>query len=431
MNAVYRNSNEMKDSTEEWLKDIPATWSLVPCKYLCRVQNGFPFDSSKFNAANGFPLIRIRDITSGKVGTFYNGSYSDEYVVHNNDLLIGMDGDFNVRWWTGNDALLNQRCCRLFPRNDQINLKYIYYFLPYYLKYVNDLTYSTTVKHLSESDICNASILIPEKQEQDIIVAYLDSRTNKIDNIITEAQESIDDYKALKQSTITETVTKGLNKNVPLKDSGYGYIGEIPRDWNIDSLKHISTKTISYGVIKLFDPDENGVKILRCSDVKDGYIDTINIRTITKELSDQYKRTVLHQGDVVINVRGTLGGCAVIPREMEGYNIAREVALISPDPLKFDSRFVMYSLLSGHFTTYQDIYLSGAIYVGINMESLSHYKMAFPSRHEQEKISDYLDAQVHKINEIISEKQSLINDLESYKKSLIYEVVTGKRKVVA
>ena len=276
------------------------------------------------------------------------------------------------------------------------------------------------------------SILIasPPLKEQKAIADYLDDRCSKIDEIIAEATASIEEYKELKQAVITKAVTGGLKTDIELKHSGYSWLGLIPNDWNIVPLKYVSTKTISYGVIKLFDPDENGVRILRCSDVKAGFIDTTNIRTITRQLSDEYKRTILSENDVVVNVRGTLGGCAVVPKSMERYNIAREVALISPDKTKYDSSFIMYCLLSNVFERYRDMSLSGAIYVGINMETLTDFRLAYPPLIEQEEISCYLDTKVSAIDALISEKQSLIDDLQAYKKSLIYEVVTGKRRVV-
>lgn len=156
---------EMKDSGVEWIGRVSKGWKIVPAKFFMRVQAGYPFDSERFDNSQGIPLIRIRDITSGHTETFYNGDYPEEYVVHNNDLLVGMDGDFNVRWWQGGEAVLNQRCCRIFAQKGLI-LRYFYFLLPFYLKRVNELAYSTTVKHLANGDIGNADICLPPEDEQ-------------------------------------------------------------------------------------------------------------------------------------------------------------------------------------------------------------------------------------------------------------------------
>lgn len=197
---------EMKDSGVEWIGEIPKGWKIVPAKFFMRVQAGYPFDSERFDNSQGIPLIRIRDITSGHTETFYNGDYPEEYVVHNNDLLVGMDGDFNVRWWQGGEAVLNQRCCRIFAQKGLI-LRYFYFLLPFYLKQVNELAYSTTVKHLANGDIGNADICLPPEDEQTAIAAYLDSKCAAIDGIILEKEELIKELENYKRSLIFEVVT--------------------------------------------------------------------------------------------------------------------------------------------------------------------------------------------------------------------------------
>lgn len=197
---------EMKDSGVEWIGRVSKGWKIVPAKFFMRVQAGYPFDSERFDNSQGIPLIRIRDITSGHTETFYNGDYPEEYVVHNNDLLVGMDGDFNVRWWQGGEAVLNQRCCRIFARKGLL-LRYFYFLLPFYLKQVNELAYSTTVKHLANGDIGNADICLPPEDEQTAIAAYLDSKCAAIDGIILEKEELIKELENYRRSLIFEVVT--------------------------------------------------------------------------------------------------------------------------------------------------------------------------------------------------------------------------------
>lgn len=197
---------EMKDSGVEWIGRVSKGWKIVPAKFFMRVQAGYPFDSERFDNSQGIPLIRIRDITSGHTETFYNGDYPEEYVVHNNDLLVGMDGDFNVRWWQGDEAVLNQRCCRIFARKGLL-LRYFYFLLPFYLKQVNELAYSTTVKHLANGDIGNADICLPPEDEQTAIAAYLDSKCAAIDGIILEKEELIKELENYRRSLIFEVVT--------------------------------------------------------------------------------------------------------------------------------------------------------------------------------------------------------------------------------
>ena len=427
---------------EMCLTDIPSGWRITKTKYVADLYTGNSIsDSDKDNytdAKNAHPYIATKHVDADLNTVDYdNGLYvkdnDDSFrVAFSGSTLMCIEGGSAGRKKAFLDrdvSFVNKLCC--FKPREKIVDKYLYYSLMSPL-YEDDFKMRITglIGGVSVSELKNMILCLPSLLEQQAIVDYLDERCYKIDEIIAEATASIEEHKELRKVVITEAVTMGMGVQGTLKDSGYNWMGYIPSDWNIAPLKHISTKPISYGVIKLFDPDENGVFILRCSDVKAGFIDATNIRTITKELSDEYKRTLLSENDIVINVRGTLGGCAVIPKSMEGYNIAREVALISPDRSKYDSKYIMYYMLSDVFERFRDSSLSGAIYVGINMETLSHFRIAYPSITEQKEISKYLDKKVPDIDALISEKQALIEDLQAYKKSLIYEVVTGKRRVV-
>lgn len=208
-NAVTKGLDlnvELKDSGIEWVGKMPSHWDIFKGKVVCRVQCGCPFDSKLFSLENGFPLIRIRDITSGKIETYFDGPYEEKYVVRKDDLLVGMDGDFTVRWWNNVDALLNQRCCRVFP-NEHVSKRYLYYYLPIGLKIINDMTPATTVKHLSDKDIKNMPICVPSIKEQEKIVAYLDEQTSKIDVAIENANRLIELLRERKQIIVKDVVT--------------------------------------------------------------------------------------------------------------------------------------------------------------------------------------------------------------------------------
>ena len=178
----------------------------------------------------GFPLIRIRDITSGCTETRYNGPFDDSYIVNNGDLLVGMDGDFNIRLWDGYDALLNQGCCKIIEEQGVIR-SFLFYCLPFRLKWVNDLTYATTVKHLSTGDIAETVMFAPSVSEQRRIADFLDRKCSEIDAVIEKTKITIEEYKKLKQSIITEAVTKGVRGPRKMKDSGIEWVADIADAW--------------------------------------------------------------------------------------------------------------------------------------------------------------------------------------------------------
>lgn len=420
MKTIIRPETEMKDSGIEWVGVIPKEWSSIKGKYVYFVQAGYPFNSEHFSLIKGMPLIRIRDITSGKCETYFDGDYSDEYVVNNTDLLIGMDGDFNVRWWESGQAVLNQRCCRILEKNN-ISRKYLYYALPFSLKELNDLTYFTTVKHLSNNGILNLNFPFPPLSEQQAIADYLDETCSKIDEIIAEAKASIDEYKELKQSVIFEAVTKGLDKNVEMKDSGIEWIGEIPVGWVVKKFKYVAivntnlVSPIGYEDYHQIAPD--------CIEKDSGRI--IKERTVSEAGIESWNQ-LFKQGQLIYSkIRPTLNKVIIAPYD----------GLCSADMYPLDVHeniyFVQFAMLSKYFVGQVSLITQDRVKMPkINQDELSNVYVAVPEKTEQKKIVDWLNVQLPKYDSLIAEKESLINDLEAYKKSLIYEVVTGKRRVV-
>lgn len=146
---------------------------------VCTIQYGFPFDSAKFSTTHGTPLIRIRDVVRGYSETYTTEKYSDEYIVNDGDLLIGMDGEFNIAKWNGGEALLNQRVCRLVPK-DSIDKGYLFYFMPQALKRIEEKTPFATVKHLSAKQLNAIVVPMPPLAEQQQIAVVLDTVSNLI-----------------------------------------------------------------------------------------------------------------------------------------------------------------------------------------------------------------------------------------------------------
>jgi type I restriction enzyme S subunit len=146
--SKYQDYPEYKDSGVEWLGEIPKHWKLNRIKETANLINGYPFDSKKFESGKGVPLVRIRDIRASKTEVGFVGDVPPESLIDNGDLLVGMDGDFNVSLWSGGEAALNQQVACVRAVNYYLQ-KFIFYVLPFNMKVVNDLTYFTTVKHLS------------------------------------------------------------------------------------------------------------------------------------------------------------------------------------------------------------------------------------------------------------------------------------------
>lgn len=436
-------AREMKYSGYPWIGTIPFSWEVCRIKNLTSVYTGNSIkdEQKEFyeDPTNAIPYIATKDIDATLQTIDYdNGMYvkkadtSFKRADAQSTLLCieGGSAGKKIAYTEKDVCFVNKLCCFHSQTNSN---KYIYYYLmspAFTQKFKSHI--SGLIGGVSVSEINNFEITQPSISEQNRIVEYLDKKCAEIDAMVNTTRVSIEDYKSLKISVITKAVTKGLSIRCPMKDSGIDWIGDIPENWTVlRKLSYAVNKNISYGIVKLFDPDdENGVKVLRCSDVREGKIDTTNIRTVTQEVSNEYSRTVLDGGEVLINVRGTLGGCAVVPPEMKGYNIAREVAMVSLSE-QILNRYLMYYFLSRAFITYEERHLAGSVYIGLNIEMLSACPITLPPIEEQKQIAEYLDKTIGDINNLIAKKEKLLEELEQYKKSIIFEYVTGKKEVPA
>lgn len=175
---------------------------------ICKIQNGYAFDSKLFTTdSKDMPLVRIRDIRAGKTETFYKGQYSQDYVLHNGDYIIGMDGEFNIIEWRGGEALLNQRVCRVNVVSDSVIPKYILYYLPFPLKKIEDETPFVTVKHLSSRKLEDVLVPIPSLTDQQSIVAELDL----LSGIVEKKNAQLKILDDLAMSVFVETFESGIH----------------------------------------------------------------------------------------------------------------------------------------------------------------------------------------------------------------------------
>lgn len=412
---------------------------VIKLKYVADIFSGnsIPDDLKENYEGKKIPYIPTREVNANTGAINYeNGLSVDEEdgfkIAPSESVLMCIEGGSAGKKIGIIDrpvAFVNKLCCL---HGIKVCPKFLYFALK--SKDFTDQFYlnmTGLIGGVPVSSLKNLFISFPKTiTEQEKIAGFLEKKCHQIDLLIANQQGQIEKLNQYRKNLITELVTHGLQGESDLVCSDYPWIGPIPSNWKIiRKLSFVTNTAISYGIVKLFEPDDiDGVKVLRCSDVLEGYISEENIRTVTKEISNEYSRTILNGGEVVVNVRGSLGGCSVVPNEMAGYNIAREVARISVDE-SMCNRYVMYYLLSNSFTDYRTSFLSGSVYVGLNIELLSSCPIPCPPLTEQIDIADYLDKKCSQINQLIAIKQHKIDSLEEYKNSIIYEYVTGKKEV--
>ena len=262
---------------------------------LCDIQYGYAFDSKCFSDdASYIPLVRIRDVKRGYSETFYTGDYPEEYVLHAGDLLVGMDGEFNIARWKSQNALLNQRVCKITAK-DGTNEEYIRFFLSTALKKIEDRTAFVTVKHLSAKELNRIEIDIPSIEIQTRIADSL----SKIESIITHRQKQLEKLDELIKARFVEMFGDPVSNTFRLATKPMTEICEI-----IDGDRGKNYPTVD-------DFSETGYCLfLNAKNVTAKGFNFESCMFITREKDKILRKGKLLRGDVVLTTRGTIGNLA-------------------------------------------------------------------------------------------------------------------------
>ena len=375
-------------------------WDLVKLGSLCDIQNGFAFDSKLFNSdGKGLPLIRIRDIKRGYSETFTTEECDNAYVVKDGDYLIGMDGEFNIGQWKSENALLNQRVCKLLPSN-KILPRFIYYYIPKALKDIEDKTAYATVKHLSSKQIKEIHIPNISLPEQQRIVDILDQEFAKIDALKANAEKSLQAAKDLFQAT--------LKKELKPKE---GWI--VKRMGEICSLSQ--GLAINAHTKHLIVPSSS-LPLLRIKDLKDG------TREIFINENDCPKSCIAYPNDLIYTRTGTLG---LIFTGFYGvmHNNCFKITL---DNSQIDKHFYMYYVQESTFKENILALAKRAAQPDITHKIFKEQLVSFPPLEEQLVIAAQLKDSNDKCNTLQENYQKTLSLCDDLKQSLLRKAFSGE-----
>ena len=413
--------DKYKDSGIEWIGEIPEHWEINKLfrVFDLKARVGWKgLQSSEFEEKSYAYLVTGQDFRGSQIDWSIcyqiNKERYDEdpYIqLKNDDILITKDGTIGKVAIVSNldkPACLNSGIFVMRKRNNQFITKYIYWlFASSLLKSYNDDINSgaSTIVHLYQRTFYQMPLPIPSFLEQQSIATYLDQKCGEIDELIALQEEMITKLQSYKQSVITEAVTKGLDKNAPLKDSGIEWIGEIPEHWKVVKIKYLA-KIKSGDSISSNEVNQEGVYEVYGGNGLMGYCNKKNV--------DGF--------NIIIGRVGALCG---------------NVRLISESKYITDNALIL-NCFDGVLCPYMYIMLKAANLNNLNTSNAQplitgskvlNVSLPIPPLPEQQSIADYLDQKCGEIDELISIKQQKIEKLKDYKKSLIFECVTGKRKV--
>lgn len=407
----------MKSSGIDWIGDIPNEWDIKRIKYLAQLKGRIGWQgltSDEYTDVGPF-LITGVDFSNGGINwencvhiTEERWAEAPEIHIKNGDLLITKDGTVGKVAIVENlqeKASLNSGVL-LIKTSNGYNKKFLYWALlseEFWTWFRLKNAGNSTIVHLYQNDFAEFSYTFPNAEEQQAIADYLDQECAQIDSISADLEKQIELLQQYKKSLITETVTKGLDKTVPMKDSGVEWIGKIPDHWNAKRMKYFLS--VSSGDAITNEQLEDGEYPVYGGGKQMGY----------------FNRTNVDKNKILIGRVGANCGCVTIT---DVPSWATDNALVVQTYCHF--KYIYYLLISADLNRLNEANAQPLI----TGAKVGNCVVSFTKNHaEQEEIARYLDEHCEKIENIIVGKQEQLETIRQHKKSLIYEYVTGKKRV--
>lgn len=426
----------MKDSGIEWIGEIPEGWKADSLKRHFSIISGATPKSENSAFWDGdIPWITPADFKT-----------SDKFVSHGKRNLTRAGYDscgtslipkgsivFSKRAPVGtvaianNELCTNQGCLSCVVKDHSVPSFY-YYAMSVFTEQFELVSTGTTFKEIAADVFANFRLPAPSTVDQQKIADYLDTKCAQIDAVIEQTRASIEEYKKLKQSVITQAVTKGIRPGRRMKDSGVEWIGEIPEDWKLLSLGAVteSMRNGYVGPTKDLFIDE-GVKYIQSLHIKDGGIDFSRQQYyVSEEWANVHPK--IKENDVLIVQTGDIGNVGLVTAEYDGCN-CHALIIATPRTDLILPQYLTFFLRSTVGKELLLVYKTGALLPHLNSGKIKFASICVPSLQEQKEIVNYLNAKSIAIDNLILKKELLASELESYKKSLIFEYVTGKKEV--
>lgn len=437
---------EMKDSGVEWIGEIPVDWKLSKIKHHFSISSGTTPKSDEPEYWDGdIVWITPADFKTDDVyvSDGHRNLSQEGYRVSSLQLVPAGSIIFSKRAPIGQvvinaiDLCTNQGCLTAVL-NDDSDVRFYRYVMSIATEEFELAGSGTTFKEISATSFGNILLPLTSKQAQTKCADYLDAKCSKIDEIIEKQQAIIEKLKEYKLSIITEAVTKGLNPDVEMKESGAEFIGKIPQNWSIAKLGNLFDFIGGYAFNSEMYVSESQNQVVRIGNVKNGYmlLDS-NPVFVNDETAEQANKFLIKPNYILFTMTGTKGKRdyffthVVTDEDCKGkrlyvnQRVGCFVAKKGVHPAYYGYLLKDNKILDGIF-----LYETGTANQGnLGIDSISRTKVHVPPYEEQIEISEYLCKRCRIVDKSIEARKNVVNKLQEYKKSLIYEVVTGKKEV--
>ncbi|WP_345867332.1 restriction endonuclease subunit S [Shewanella algae] len=439
LNSKYVAYPEYKESGVEWLGQIPSHWLKLPLKRHCSVSGGYAFPSESFGET-GTPVIRIGDILYDGSVSLHNCKYIEDgdsiayakYRVVAGDLLMAMTGATigKAGWYREKEAaLLNQRVGS-FKVEPTILKKFVWYVLASagYQEHIRLTAFGGAQPNISDTGMLAYETAFPPIEEQRTIAAFLDYETARIDSLIDKQQRLIELLKEKRQAVISHAVTKGLNPDAPMKDSGVEWLGQVPEHWAIAQLK-FNTLTMQTGPfgsqLHAEDYVDGGIPLVNPAHMSNGNIVPDPQVSVDLDTQERLGRHKLKEGDIIFARRGELGRCAVVKAYEVGW-LCGTGSLKATLNERLIPEYAYLLITSDGVIAELSLESKGSTMDNLNTETLGKVRIPVPPISEQREILVYVEDVSGKFKELVEKAEIAIKLMQERRTALISAAVTGK-----
>lgn len=432
---TYKRYEKYKDSEVQYIGEIPKGWGLIKLKYTTNSNLMYGANESAELEERTFPrYIRITDIDDdgnlrGDTFKSLEPKKAKDFLLNNNDILFARSGATVGKTYIYNSKI-GPACFAgyliKYSPNKKINPRYVYYFTKTvgYSDWINLNTIQATIQNVSGEKYKNLIFPFPNISTQNLIVQFLDKKTCEIDGLIKEKEKLIELLKEKREAIITEAVTKGLDKNVKMKDSGVEWIGEIPENWRLSKIKYISD--INSCTLNENTSEDFTFKYVDIGSVN-SFGELCELEEMKFEKAPSRARRIVKSGDSIISTVRTYLKAITSFGDIEDNSIVCSTGFAVLTPKKeVVSEYLSYLVRNQRFIEQIVKRSTGVSYPAITSKEIGDLEIIIPNIYEQQKISNYLKIKNDEYKVIINNIEKQVEKLKEYKKSVISEVVTGK-----
>ena len=429
-------AEQMKPSGIDWIGDIPESWKVRPLKYLAKCNQDVLLETTAPDYS--FRYVDIGSVTYERGITEYQElRFEDSPSRARRKVSVGDTIISTVRTYLKAIAIISDSenvivstGFAVYTPDEAIYPQYLYYFCKSegFVQEIDKNSYGIAYPAINTDLLSRICIAYPCYEEQQAIADFLDKECAQIDSITADLEKQIELLQQYKKSLITETVTKGLDKSVPMKDSGVEWLGKIPEHWDVEPIKyrvtfHNGDRGENYP--SKSELQSEGIPFINAGHLEGDGLNMDNMDYISEEKYCIMGGVKLRSGDILYCLRGSVGKNAIV--DMNQGTVAS--SLVAIRSVRISAKYLYYCLNSHIEEVQRYLWDNGTAQPNLSADNLGKYKICIPPVEEQMTIVEYLNNICSQIDNLIIGKRKQLSTIQQHKKSLIYEYVTGKKRV--